>query len=151
MFLDIEEKDFIWNRVFDKNDFSGKRMEDRMKENKKVELLAPAGSYESMVAAINAGADAVYLGGKLFGARAYANNLDIEELKRAIDYVHLHHKKLYLTVNTLIKQKEIEEKLFSYLNPLYGQGLDAVIVQDLGVFSFVKENFEDLAIHASTL
>ncbi len=150
MFLDIEEKDFIWNRVFDKNDFSGKRMEDRMKENKKVELLAPAGSYESMVAAINAGADAVYLGGKLFGARAYANNLDIEELKRAIDYVHLHHKKLYLTVNTLIKQKEIEEKLFSYLNPLYGQGLDAVIVQDLGVFSFVKENFEDLAIHAST-
>ena len=97
MFLDIEEKDFIWNRVFDKNDFSGKRMEDRMKENKKVELLAPAGSYESMVAAINAGADAVYLGGKLFGARAYANNLDIEELKRAIDYVHLHHKKLYLT------------------------------------------------------
>lgn len=121
-----------------------------MGTRKQAELLAPAGSYESMAAAINAGADAVYLGGKLFGARAYADNLDTEELKRAIDYVHIHKKKLYLTVNTLIKEKEIEENLFSYLSPLYKQGLDAVIVQDLGALSFIKENFPNLPIHAST-
>lgn len=114
------------------------------------ELLAPAGSYESMTAAISAGADAVYLGGQLFGARAYANNLDTEQLKQAIDYVHLHKKSLYLTVNTLLKEDELEEKLYAYLKPLYEQGLDAVIVQDMGVFSFIKEFFPKLPIHAST-
>lgn len=114
------------------------------------ELLAPAGSYESMTAAISAGADAVYLGGQLFGARAYANNLNTEQLKQAIDYVHLHKKSLYLTVNTLLKEDELEEKLYAYLKPLYEQGLDAVIVQDMGVFCFIKENFPMLPIHAST-
>ena len=114
------------------------------------ELLAPAGSYESMTAAISAGADAVYLGGQMFGARAYANNLDTEQLKQAIDYVHLHKKALYLTVNTLLKEEELEEKLYEYLKPLYEQGLDAVIVQDLGVFSYIRENFPKLPIHAST-
>ena len=74
-----------------------------------VEILAPAGSFESMVAAVNAGADAVYIGGSRFGARAYANNLDEEMMIRAIDYVHLHGKKIYLTVNTLLKEQEIEE------------------------------------------
>lgn len=119
-------------------------------EKNLVELLAPAGSYESMVAAMNGGADAVYLGGKQFGARAFANNLDSEHLKRAIDYAHLHDRKLYLTVNTLLKEWELEEELYSYLNPLYQQGLDAVIVQDLGVLSFIRECFPDLPIHAST-
>lgn len=115
-----------------------------------VELLAPAGSYESMTAAICAGADAVYLGGQLFGARAYANNLDEEQLKQAIDYAHLHKKALYLTVNTLLKEAELEEKLYAYLKPLYEQGLDAVIVQDMGVFAFIRECFPRLPIHAST-
>ncbi|MEG0215374.1 MAG: U32 family peptidase, partial [Hungatella sp.] len=99
-----------------------------------VEILAPAGSYESMVAAIAAGADAVYMGGNRFGARAYADNPDEAKMLEAIDYAHLHGAKLYMTVNTLVKEAELNE-LFSYLNPYYERGLDAVIVQDLGVFS----------------
>ena len=114
------------------------------------ELLAPAGSYESMTAAVCAGADAVYLGGQLFGARAYADNLDTEQLKQAIDYVHLHRKSLYLTVNTLLKEDELEEKLYKYIRPLYEQGLDAVIVQDMGVFAFIRKYFPELPVHAST-
>ena len=118
-----------------------------MKKN--IEILAPAGSYESLVAAINAGADAVYLGGSKFGARAYANNLDEEKMLQAIDYVHLHGRKIFLTVNTLLKDNEITQ-LYDYLLPYYKQGLDAVIVQDMGVLEFVKEHFPGLAIHAST-
>ena len=117
---------------------------------RKIEVLAPAGNFETMQAAIRAGADAVYLGGSQFGARAYAGNLDQEELFRAIDYVHLHGKHLYLTVNTLLKERELEEGLDAYLEPFYRQGLDAVIVQDLGVFSYIRERFPDLAVHAST-
>lgn len=119
-------------------------------DSDQVELLAPAGSYEGMTAAVCAGADAVYLGGRLFGARAYADNLDEEQLKRAIDYAHLHRKRLYLTVNTLLKEEELEDKLYGYLKPLYKQGLDAVIVQDIGVLKLVREYFPQLAIHAST-
>ena len=103
----------------------------------KVELLAPAGSYESMMAAYKAGADAVYIGGTKFGARAFADNLDTERMKEAIDYAHLRGKRLYLTVNTLIKEKEIEE-VYEYLLPFYREGLDAVIVQDFGVFQMVR-------------
>lgn len=121
-----------------------------MMTEKNIELLAPAGSYETMQAAIAAGADAVYIGGQLFGARAYADNPDDDMLKNAIDYVHLRGKKLYLTVNTLLKDSEIEEQLYAYLEPLYRQGLDAVIVQDLGVMKFVQEHFPLLPIHAST-
>lgn len=117
---------------------------------KKVELLAPAGSYESMVAAIQAGADAVYIGGHKFGARAYADNLGNDRLQEAIEYVHLHDRQLYLTVNTLMKEKELEEELFSYLNPLYESGLDAVIVQDMGALVRIREWFHDLPVHAST-
>lgn len=117
---------------------------------REIEILAPAGSVESLKAAIAAGADAVYAGGTMFGARAYANNLSEEELLDAIDYVHLHGKKIYLTVNTLLKEKELEEQLFDYLLPYYRQGLDAVIVQDVGVLQFVKEHFPGLHIHAST-
>ena len=117
---------------------------------KNVEVLAPAGGMEALKAAAAAGADAVYTGGMLFGARAYANNFSEEELLEAIDYMHLHGKKLYLTVNTLLKDREIEEKLYHYLLPYYRQGLDAVIVQDIGVFRFIRKHFPDLPIHAST-
>lgn len=117
---------------------------------KLVEILSPAGSYESLKAAISAGADAVYVGGSRFGARAYANNLSEEKLLEAIDYVHLHEKKIYLTINTLLKEEELKNELYDYLLPYYKQGLDAVIVQDIGVLEFVKEQFPGLSIHAST-
>lgn len=119
---------------------------------KNVELLAPAGSVEGLKAAIHAGADAVYIGGHRFGARAYADsvqNSEEAELLAGIDYAHIHDRKVYLTVNTLLKQKEIEE-LPAYIKPYYEQGLDAVIVQDMGVFKQIREWFPDLPIHAST-
>ncbi len=116
----------------------------------RVEILAPAGSMECLKAAIAAGADAVYTGGALFGARAYAHNLTEEELLEAIDYVHLHGRRLYLTVNTLIKDREMEKQMYDYLLPYYRQGLDAVIVQDIGLFRFIRKYFPDLPIHAST-
>ena len=118
-------------------------------EKKRVEILAPAGSYESMVAAVNAGADAVYIGGNRFGARAYATNLDETAMLKAIDYAHLHRCSLYMTVNTLVKEREFSS-LYDYLNPYYMQGLDAAIVQDLGVFSYLRKHFPELALHAST-
>ena len=117
---------------------------------KKIEILSPAGSYDSLKAAIAAGADAVYVGGNRFGARAYADNLSEDQLLEAIDYVHLHGRKLYLTINTLLKEKELKEDLYNYLLPYYRQGLDAVIVQDMGVLRFVREQFPDLPVHAST-
>jgi putative protease len=117
--------------------------------NRKIEVLAPAGSYESMRAAFNAGADAVYIGGRQFGARAYADNTTDDELLSAIDYAHLHGKQLYLTVNTLIKDREMEE-LYRWMKPLYEAGLDAAIVQDMGVFKLFRAEFPDLDIHAST-
>ena len=114
-----------------------------------IEILAPAGSYESLEAAVKAGADAVYIGGTRFGARAFADNLQEDMLLRAIDFAHLHGCKIYLTVNTLLKERELEE-LYSYLLPYYCHGLDAVIVQDIGVLTFIREQFPDLPIHAST-
>lgn len=117
--------------------------------DKKLELLAPAGSYESLKAAVNAGADAVYIGGMRFGARAYADNLDQEKMIEAIDYCHLHGRKLYMTVNTLLKQAEFSE-LYDYLNPFYEHGLDAVIVQDVGALAMIRQCFPELEIHAST-
>ncbi|MBS6518385.1 MAG: U32 family peptidase [Clostridium sp.] len=116
---------------------------------KGAEILAPAGSFESMKAAVAAGADAVYIGGNKFGARAYADNLDEDRMREAIDYAHLHGCRIYMTVNTLVKEREMKE-LYSYLLPYYEQGLDAVIVQDMGVFSFIKKHFPKLDIHAST-
>lgn len=114
-----------------------------------IEILAPAGDYDTLKAAVCAGADAVYAGGERFGARAYAKNFSREELLLAIDYVHLHGRKLYLTVNTLVKEREFAE-LYEYLLPFYRQGLDAVIVQDLGVMDYVMRQFPGLPIHAST-
>lgn len=116
----------------------------------KAELLAPAGSYEGLQAVVKAGADAVYIGGSMFGARAYANNPQQEEMLEAIDYAHIHGKQIYLTVNTLLKNKELYGQLYDYLAPYYQQGIDAVIVQDLGVLSFLKKEFPNLPIHAST-
>lgn len=118
-------------------------------QSKKTELLAPAGTFEMLKAVIHAGADAVYAGGSRFGARAYAGNFTQEALLAAIDYVHLHGRKIFLTVNTLFKQSEIDD-LYEYLLPYYRQGLDAVIVQDFGVLRFVRACFPDLAVHAST-
>ncbi len=116
---------------------------------RKPELLSPAGSFASLTAAVEAGADAVYAAGPRFGARAYAENLTGQEVAEAIDYVHLHGRKLYLTVNTLLKEQEMGE-LFDYLLPYYEQGLDAVIVQDVGVFSFLGRQFPNLPVHIST-
>lgn len=113
------------------------------------EILAPAGSVESLRAGLLAGADAFYVGGSRFGARAYAQNFTEEQLLEAIDEVHLHGKKIYMTVNTLLKDGEIKE-LFSYLLPYYERGLDAVIVQDVGVLRLIREYFPDMEIHAST-
>lgn len=118
--------------------------------DRKIEILAPAGSYESMRAAMNAGCDAIYIGGYSFGARAYANNLEEETLLRAIDEAHIRDKRLYLTVNTLLKEEELEEKLYGFLMNFYEQGLDAVIVQDPGVMHFFHRYFPKLPIHAST-
>lgn len=120
------------------------------KTHKKAELLSPAGSLETLKAVAAAGADAVYAAGNRFGARAYANNFTEEELLWAIDYLHLHGRRLYLTVNTLLKQEELCGELYDYLLPLYRQGLDGVIVQDLGVLAFLKERFPGLKLHAST-
>lgn len=116
---------------------------------KQVEILAPAGSFESMRAAVAAGADAVYIGGSRFGARAFADNLDEEKMLEAINYMHLHGRKIYMTVNTLVKESEMED-LYAYLLPYYKGGLDAVIVQDMGVFAYIRERFPELPIHAST-
>ncbi len=113
------------------------------------ELLAPAGDYQTLIAVCNAGADAVYAAGNLYGARAYAPNFSEEELLSGMEYLHLHGKKLYLTVNTLLKDREIDS-LYAYLLPLYQEGLDAVIVQDAGVFTYLRDQFPHLPVHIST-
>ena len=131
----VEQKE---NKIAEKNRNTG------------LEILAPGGSFEGLKAAVNAGADAVYMGGQRFGARAYARNPAETELLEAMDYCHLHGKKLYLTVNTLLKERELERELYDYLLPAYEHGLDAVLVQDFGVFSFIRRNFPQLPVHAST-
>lgn len=113
------------------------------------ELLAPAGSIDALKAAVNAGADAVYLSGKNFGARYYADNFNETQMEEAIDYAHLRNKKVYVTVNTLIFDDELEE-VADYLFWLYKVGADAVILQDVGVASFCQELVPDLDMHAST-
>lgn len=115
-----------------------------------LEILSPAGSMDSFKAAINAGCDALYIGGTSFGARASANNLAEEDMLKAIDYAHIHGKNLFLTVNTLIKEEELEDQLYHYLYQYYKHGIDAIIVQDLGVLRFVHKHFPDVPKHAST-
>jgi len=118
-------------------------------DSKKIELLSPAGCIESFYGAIHAGADAVYLGGMRFGARAYADNFETEDLLACIKYAHMHRRKVYLTVNTLIKEKELDE-LYDYLLPFCEAGLDGVIVQDIGALLYIRRHFPGLPIHVST-
>ena len=118
--------------------------------NKDFEILAPAGSFQTFKAVIEAGADAIYVGGAKFGARAYADNFSQEELLEALDYAHLRNKKVYLTVNTLLKNNEINDALYDYLLPFYERGLDAVLVQDFGALNYIHKAFPDLPIHTST-
>lgn len=116
----------------------------------KVEILAPAGSIEGLYASMEMGADAVYVGTNRFGARAYADNPTREQLEEALVYAHLRNKKIYLTVNTLLNDEELEKQLFPMIEPLYESGLDACIVQDFGVLSFLHDIFPDMDLHAST-
>lgn len=120
-----------------------------MKHNKTIELLAPAGSWEALEAAVNAGADAVYMGGKAFGARQYASNFDREELTRAVYFAHMHRVRLYITVNTLVDDAEMPE-LADYLLFLNNVGVDGIIVQDMGVINLARKLVPQLPLHAST-
>lgn len=113
------------------------------------ELLAPAGSYEVLITAVNAGADAVYIADQNYGARAFAKNFTIEEMKDAVTYAHLNGAKIHVTVNTLVNDFELAD-VISYLFTLYKIGVDAVIVQDFGIVELVKNLIPDLEIHAST-
>ncbi|MCM1119537.1 MAG: U32 family peptidase [bacterium] len=114
-----------------------------------IELLAPAGCRDAFVGAVHAGADAVYMGGERFGARAYADNFTTEELVECIRYGHIYGCKSYLTVNTLMKEQELEE-MAEALSPLYEAGLDGVIVQDIGALTVIQQRFPELELHAST-
>ncbi len=116
---------------------------------KKIELLAPAGDQESLIAAVQNGADAIYLGGTLFSARAFAKNFDDDQLQWAIQYAHLYGVKIYVTVNTLFKDTEIET-LVSYIDKLYQFQVDALIIQDIGLFDIVRTLYPDFEIHMST-
>ena len=116
---------------------------------KQVELLAPAGDMDSLLAAVNNGADAVYIGGKKFGARKFAHNFDEQELKEAIQVCHTHGVKLYVTVNTLIHDTELEDAL-QELKFLYEIGVDAVIIQDIGLIRLARKYLKNLELHAST-
>lgn len=119
------------------------------KKISEIELLSPAGSFDALKYAVNNGADAVYLAGKMFGARAYANNFDNDEMIKAIKYAHSYGVKVFVTVNTLIYQREIDE-VIKYLDFLYEAGADAFIIQDLGLASIVKKRYPDIDMHAST-
>lgn len=118
-----------------------------MKEN--IELLAPAGSYDAFIAAVENGANAVYLGGKLFNARANASNFDLDELKKIIEYAHLRNVKIHITMNTLLDDTEISDAL-SFAYDIYEIGVDAVIVQDIGLARILHKKIPNLALHAST-
>ena len=113
------------------------------------ELLAPAGSYDVLVIAVNAGADAVYIAGQQYGARAFAKNFTMEEIKKAVEYAHLNGVKVHVTVNTLINNFEIAD-VMNYLFKLYQIGIDAVIVQDFGICWLLKTLIPDLEVHGST-
>lgn len=121
----------------------------RFNFNNNIELLSPAGSFECVKAAISAGADAIYMGGDRYSARAYAKSAEENKIIDSIRYVKQNGKRFYLTVNTLFKQKELEE-IFLYLDPLVTEGVDAFIVQDLGVAMMLKDRYKDVKLHAST-
>lgn len=116
---------------------------------KKIELLAPVGRMNSVYAAIQSGADAIYLGGKSFGARAFADNFTVDEIKSIVEYAHVYHVRVYVTVNTLLFEDEIESCL-EYIQALYNVQVDALIIQDLGLLYLVRNRFSDFEVHAST-
>ena len=116
---------------------------------KKIELLSPAGSMDALKAAIHNGADAIYLGGKKFGARAFAQNFSVNELIEAINYAHIYNVKIYITVNTIIYEDEFEDAL-DFIEFLYKNNVDAVIMQDIGLMYEAHKRFPGLIIHAST-
>ena len=113
------------------------------------ELLAPVGSMEHLKVAINAGASAVYLSGKNYGARKFAENFTLDEIEEAVNTAHLHNVRVYVTVNTLIKESELES-VINYVSKLHSIGVDAVLVQDLGLIELIRKHLPDLKIHAST-
>lgn len=113
------------------------------------ELLAPVGSMDHLKVAINAGASAVYLSGKDYGARKFACNFTLDEIRDAVNIAHMHNVRVYVTVNILIKQDELED-VINYLANLYAMGVDAVLIQDLGLVKLINEHLPDLKIHAST-
>ncbi|MBZ9687654.1 DUF3656 domain-containing protein [Clostridium estertheticum] len=115
----------------------------------KIELLAPAGSMESVIAAVQMGADAVYIGGSKFSARAYAFNFDDENIARAVDYCHIYGVRVYVTLNTLVKDNELKE-IMEYVGFLYSVGVDALLLQDTGLIYLIRNNFPEFELHAST-
>ncbi len=116
---------------------------------KKPEILAPAGSFDAFLAAVSSGADAVYLGGKQFSARASAANFSDTELTKAVDYAHLHGVKVFVTMNTLLDNKELMEAI-DYLTFLYEIGIDAIILQDIGLLNAIQTYLPDMPVFAST-
>ena len=124
-------------------------MGNKTAKNSRPELLSPAGSYEGFLACIKAGADAVYLGGRKYSARAFADNFSDEEILKAIKYAHLFDVKVYMTVNTLIKEREFDECI-EYLRPFADAGIDAFIVQDIGLMKAIRREFKDTELHVST-
>lgn len=124
-------------------------MTTELNNDQPLELLAPAGDWDALLAALSAGADAVYLGGKAFSARQYASNFDLPQLEKAVELFHLHGRKLYVTVNTLIADSEMAEAI-RFVSDLYQIGVDAVIVQDLGLINLLHELIPEMPLHAST-
>ena len=120
-----------------------------LKDGVVMELLSPAGNFECLKAAIEGGCDAVYLGGKLFGARAFSNNFTDDELIEAIKYAHLYGVKVYVTVNTLIYEREVDTFL-NYVDFLYKNNVDALIIQDVGMMDLIRKIYPSLELHAST-
>lgn len=116
---------------------------------KKIEVLAPAGTMEALKAAVLNGADAIYCGGSNFGARAFAGNFDHDEMNEAVDYCHLYGVKLYVTMNTLLYEDEIEAAM-QEAEFYYTIGVDALIIQDLGLFDLIRQQFPDIELHCST-
>ncbi|MGN0240616.1 MAG: U32 family peptidase [Candidatus Weimeria sp.] len=121
-----------------------------MIENRHLEVLAPAGDLKTLKTAILSGADAVYFGGEMFGARAYAHNFSYEDAEAGISFAHARGRRTYLTVNTLLKSLEIEKKVYDYLKAYYESGIDAVLVQDIGLMQLIRAYFPELRLHIST-
>ncbi len=118
-------------------------------KNEKARVITPVGSKEALIAALNAGCDAVYLSGYSFGARNFAPNFDLDELVSAISLCHVYGVKVYVTVNTLIKENEVN-RFMNYIDFLHQNNVDAIIVQDLGMLDLIRKTYPNLEIHAST-